>query len=323
MVRSRTGQPARRVPLGGRPRRPRYRCDHRVLCRLARDGGSNCTSPSVGRRSSSSLRGPSDHRRLAQLYTVAAQCFAVGRIDDAIRYGESARPRIERGGYRRHPVRLRGINRHGAPTWPAPEKTAMMVPQRDRARFRQPPHFRERSLGLGSHHSGPSERGNAAVEGLPAAADTVRQSASQGIGVDFAQLGLHATSTPPRHTTPCRRALTSLVTAATGTSKQPITWSLKDCSQPRRSDRGDRSRWSGDTRSYHDSGSFLLVPGPLALIAVLLDRFGRYEPAAVIMGVADQPGPRTTFPEIDSAIAHLREALGDQTYESLARTERR
>ncbi|MGO9928802.1 MAG: hypothetical protein ACLPLP_22505 [Mycobacterium sp.] len=26
-----------------------------------------------------------------------------------------------------------------------------------------------------------------------------------------------------------------------------------------------------------------------------------------------------TFPELDTAIAHLREVLGDQTYESLAR----
>jgi hypothetical protein len=73
------------------------------------------------------------------------------------------------------------------------------------------------------------------------------------------------------------------------------------------------------TGSYHDSGSVLLVPGPLALIAVLLGRFGRYEPAAIIMGVGDRPGPRTTFREIDSAIVHLREVLGDQTYESFAR----
>ena len=72
------------------------------------------------------------------------------------------------------------------------------------------------------------------------------------------------------------------------------------------------------TNSYYDSGSSLLVPGPLALIAVLLDRFGRHETAATIMGFAERPATRTTFPETASTIAHLRETLGGETYESLA-----
>jgi len=71
-------------------------------------------------------------------------------------------------------------------------------------------------------------------------------------------------------------------------------------------------------RNYQDSGSFLLVTGPLSMIAVLLDRFGRHEPAATIMGFGDVPSSRQVFPEVDSAITHLREVLGDQTYESLA-----
>jgi hypothetical protein len=55
------------------------------------------------------------------------------------------------------------------------------------------------------------------------------------------------------------------------------------------------------------------------MIAILFDRLGRYEPAATIMGFGDVPGSRLAFPEVDSAITHLREILGDQTYESLAR----
>ena len=73
-------------------------------------------------------------------------------------------------------------------------------------------------------------------------------------------------------------------------------------------------------RSYQDSGSFLLVPGPLAAVAILLDRFGRHEAAATIMGFGDVPGSRLVFVEVDSAIAHLREVLGDQRYESFSRT---
>jgi hypothetical protein len=46
---------------------------------------------------------------------------------------------------------------------------------------------------------------------------------------------------------------------------------------------------------------------------------GCYEPAATIAGFAHSPLSAAAFPEITTAIAHLREVLGDQTYESLAR----
>jgi hypothetical protein len=65
----------------------------------------------------------------------------------------------------------------------------------------------------------------------------------------------------------------------------------------------------------------------LGLIATLtavralafLDRLGRYEAAATIAGFAFSPLTAAAIPEITTAIAHLRDVLGDQTYESLAR----
>ena len=51
----------------------------------------------------------------------------------------------------------------------------------------------------------------------------------------------------------------------------------------------------------------------------LFDRLGRYEPAATIAGFALSPLTASAVPEITTAIAHLRDVLGDQTYESLAR----
>ena len=50
-----------------------------------------------------------------------------------------------------------------------------------------------------------------------------------------------------------------------------------------------------------------------------LDRLGRYEPAATIAGFAFSPLSALATPELKTAITHLREVLGDQTYESLAR----
>jgi hypothetical protein len=49
-------------------------------------------------------------------------------------------------------------------------------------------------------------------------------------------------------------------------------------------------------------------------------RLGRYESAATIAGFSFGPMTAVTLPDLGTAIAHLREVLGDETYESLART---
>jgi predicted ATPase/class 3 adenylate cyclase len=72
-------------------------------------------------------------------------------------------------------------------------------------------------------------------------------------------------------------------------------------------------------RNFHNAGDTTTIRAPLAVLAVLFDRLGRYEPAATIAGFALSPLSALTVPEITTAIAHLREVLGEATYESLAR----
>jgi predicted ATPase len=72
-------------------------------------------------------------------------------------------------------------------------------------------------------------------------------------------------------------------------------------------------------RNYHNAGDTTAIRVPLAVLAVLFDRLGRYEPAATIAAFALTPLSAAGFPEISTAITHLRDVLGDQTYESLAR----
>ena len=71
--------------------------------------------------------------------------------------------------------------------------------------------------------------------------------------------------------------------------------------------------------TYHDSGNVTTIRTVLAILAAHFDRLGRYEPAAVITGFAVSPLNIAGIPELSTAIAHLREVLGEQTYESLAR----
>jgi hypothetical protein len=51
---------------------------------------------------------------------------------------------------------------------------------------------------------------------------------------------------------------------------------------------------------------------------VFLDRLGRLEPAATIAGFAFGP-LSTAVPQLSTVIAHLRDVLGEATYEALAR----
>ena len=62
-------------------------------------------NPSDGPRNSSNRAKAVDHA-LAQLYMMASQCYATGRVDDAIGYGDGGRLAIESGRYDEVPFEL-------------------------------------------------------------------------------------------------------------------------------------------------------------------------------------------------------------------------
>jgi hypothetical protein len=59
----------------------------------------------------------------------------------------------------------------------------------------------------------------------------------------------------------------------------------------------------------------------LDYLTVTIDNYreGRHESAATIAGFAYSPLTASTFPELNAAIAGLRDVLGEQAYESLVR----
>jgi hypothetical protein len=71
-------------------------------------------------------------------------------------------------------------------------------------------------------------------------------------------------------------------------------------------------------RNRHDAGNTTGIRIPLAVLAAFLDRLGRLEPAATIAGFAFSPLTASAFPELTTTITHLRNVLGEATYESLA-----
>ena len=74
-------------------------------------------------------------------------------------------------------------------------------------------------------------------------------------------------------------------------------------------------------RNNHESGNIGMLHNPLATLAIALDRLGRSEPAATIAGFAAvNPMVAVSLPELAALTTHLREILGNQVFESLART---
>jgi predicted ATPase len=71
-------------------------------------------------------------------------------------------------------------------------------------------------------------------------------------------------------------------------------------------------------RNFHDCGNTMTIGIPLASLAALFDRLGRYEPAATIAGFALSPMAAAGVPEITATITHLCDVLGEATYESFA-----
>ncbi|MDT5231527.1 MAG: hypothetical protein QOI39_2027 [Mycobacterium sp.] len=72
-------------------------------------------------------------------------------------------------------------------------------------------------------------------------------------------------------------------------------------------------------RNYHNAGDTTTIRVPLAVHAAQLDPRGRYETAATLARFALSPLSAAAVPEITTVITHLRDVLGEATYESLAR----
>ena len=73
-------------------------------------------------------------------------------------------------------------------------------------------------------------------------------------------------------------------------------------------------------QNYSGAGNVGQLRAALGILTTFLHRHGHYEPAAVVGGFACvAPTPAAMVADFRAAIAHLRDVLGDQTYESLAR----
>jgi hypothetical protein len=258
-----------------------------------------------------------DHRRLAQLYVMAAQCYLAGRSEDFLGYAEAGQMVIESGRFEAVPYEFEAMLGSAYAALGQPERWVEVC----RSVIARSPGTHTLAwalLAVALTFADAHDEALAASEGLPAAADATGNP-------NVASFALLAYGFARRDADPAA-AYAVVQRGLTIAQNSGNRWAESILA-------GVLSRWvvaHGDPtdafdyltlaiRRYYDSGNVALLRSPLAALAAYLDRLGHHEPAATISGFAATPFTRTVRPEITTAITHLREVLGDEAYESFAR----
>jgi predicted ATPase/class 3 adenylate cyclase len=257
-----------------------------------------------------------EHRRLAQLYVMAAQCYAAGRVEEAVGYADNGWLATESGQFDEVPFEfdawLAGayITSGDITRWIEWFRTCIA---RDRGA-----HIAARAaLALASAMTGAPEEALRTAEGLLTDAAATGNPNTVSF-VLFAMGFAHRDADPAQAYTFHRRGQE----IAEESGNRQLTAHHAGCLSVLRArvdpaDAMDFATWA--IRHYHDSGNFSMMLPQLANLAILFDQLGRYEPAATIAGFAITPFSRTAVPAIGETITHLRGVLGDNAYQSCAR----
>ena len=257
------------------------------------------------------------HRRLAQLYVMAAQCYGVGRIDASIAYSDAARLAIASGRFDRVPDEFEAMLGGAHLLTEHPERYIDLC--RDIIARESGAHTITRAcLVMSLIFAGAGDEAIAASEGLLDVADRADNPAVACF-VLFADAMAGRDGDPVAAYDALRRSLTFAQASGNRLIESYVADGLSSLAATHGDPVDAFDYLTLVVQNYHDAGSLPLLPSPLANLAVLFHRLEHYEPAATIAGFAATPWTRTIEPEINTAITHLREVLGDEAYESFAR----
>jgi tetratricopeptide (TPR) repeat protein len=256
------------------------------------------------------------HSRLAFLYVMASQCYATGRTEAAVRYSDAAQLVIGSGG---------DEVPFGTECWLAGAYFAIGQPERmvevcrtQIARGRDTHGIARAVLVAALAMAGSGDEARAAANGLIDAAEATHNAfvlsfALNAYGYAFLD------ADPAGALDALRRGLVIAQDSGIRANESYLAVTVSRLEAQHGDPLAALDYLTLAIRNYHDAGNTATIRNPLAVLAALLDRLGRYEPAATIAGFAFSPLTSAFLPELSTAIAHLRDVLGDPVYESLAR----
>jgi predicted ATPase len=258
-----------------------------------------------------------DHPRLAQLYVAAALCHVTGRRDDFLRYAAESQTVSASGRFDDVPphfeVVLGGGYMFSQDVDRSVEWCRAVVARSARGQELVGP-----TLVFALALSGAHDEAAALSDDLFKVADRAVNPMSI-TGALLAYGHTHRVAAPGAAYEALRRGLAVAQDSDNRQMESVLALSLSSVAATYASPLEALDFAALAIRTYYDSGTLMFVSGAMGVLAALLDRFERYEAAATISPIAEVPVARGTYPEIKTTIAHLREVLGDEPYESLAR----
>jgi len=257
-----------------------------------------------------------DHPRLAEVYAVASLCYLTGRIDDGVRYADAAQIVLTR---RRDalPSHLDGMIGGAYMSSGHPERWIEWC----RAQLEHGPDTNvliRTCLVFGLVNAGSGEEAMAATNGLIEAAEATANLFTLTFAL-YADGFAFREADPARALDAVRRGLMIAQESGNRLSETQLVLNLGRLEAEHGDIESAFDHLSQAIRNTHDSGDTTNFKNPLAALAALFDRLGRHDSAATIAGFALSPLTALAIPELNTAITHLREVLGEATYESLAR----
>jgi predicted ATPase len=259
-----------------------------------------------------------DHPRLAQLYVMAHQCYAAGRVEDAVGYADAAQVAIASGRYDPVPYDAEGWLGGAYIMQGKPERWVQLC-RNMIARETGLRRHAQSSLVIALTFAGAYDEAMAASEGLLAGLSAVENPHMISYGLAAYGFAYRDADPVAAYDVLCRgMRIAQESENRRDVSIVAVSLSRLAASQGEPADTFEFLKLA--IRNEYDSGSVSIISSPLAILVAYFDRLGHHEPAAIISSFAATPFARTSFPEINTAITHLREVLGDATYESLART---
>ncbi len=256
-----------------------------------------------------------DHRRLAFLYVVASMCWMAGRIETAVGYSEAGQ-KVLGMGTGEVPFGAEGLLGAAYLGIGQPERCAQEC-RAELARGRDTHTITRTILAIALAAIGCQDEAIIAATGLIGVADATGNPFVQSNAL--LTYGYACRDSDPTHAlTALRRGLVIAQDSGNRYNESGLAATLArleaDCGDPLRA----LEYLALAIRNYHDSGNTAMIRVSLASLALLFDRLTHRAPAATIVGFALSPFVVATVPELDPAIAHLREVLGEQAYTSLA-----
>jgi predicted ATPase/class 3 adenylate cyclase len=256
-----------------------------------------------------------DHPRLAFLYVIASLCYTTGRIEAAVRYADDGQIVLGRS---------REALPHGFEVVLGTVYLAIGQPERSAelcraqlARRRDTPVYIRARLVAALAWAGSGGEAMDSADGLIEAAEATENPSVLAPALNAYGLAFRDAD-PAGALNAVRRGLVIAQDSGNRAHASALAAFLAQLEAEHGDPVSAFDHLTLAIRNFHNAGDTITIRMPLTVLAVLFDRLGRYEPAATIAGFALNRLAAPAVPDITTAITHLREVLGEATYESLA-----